>query len=90
MKSMNRVVCGILAHRLDRDRASIHPWQNLALDLDVSPLELVQIALEVEELENVIIPTEELARVETVGELVSFLSRSVVREKQQHHYDFVA
>jgi acyl carrier protein len=81
MKSVNAVVRSLLAQRLGRGAPTIRSAQDLAGDLDFAPLELVLIALDVEKITDVRIPVEGLASVRTVGELLSFFSRTVVRER---------
>jgi acyl carrier protein len=71
-----------LARHQDRDRSTIHPWQRLEEDLDLTPLELVLLALDVEEIEDVTLPLEQLATVRTVGDLLSFFARTVARDKR--------
>jgi hypothetical protein len=90
MKSTNAVVRGVLARHLNREVSSIYSWQHLERDLDLTPLELVLVALEVEELESVPIPVEELAATQTVGDLLSFFSLTVAREKRRSVLDRVA
>ena len=74
MKSLTRIIRVVLAERLDRDVSKIHSWQQLGSDLDITPLELVLVALDIEEIADLRVPIEELASVRTVGELLSFFS----------------
>jgi acyl carrier protein len=84
MKSINAIVREALAHHLDRDASTIHPSQRLEEDLDLTPLELVLIALDMEELEDVALPFEQLATLRTVGDLFSFFARAVARVRPPH------
>lgn len=90
MKSMFQIVKGLLAHHLQIEPSSIRTWQRLDEDLDLTPLELVLIALEVEEIEGAAIPLDALDRVGTVAEFVQFLSRASAQSHRRVHYDSVA
>jgi hypothetical protein len=68
-----------LARRLDCDVSRIHPWQDLEVDLDLTPLELILVALDIEEIEGVDLPVEALGSVRTVGDLFSFFSHAMAR-----------
>jgi acyl carrier protein len=54
---------------------ALHPSMRLATDLDLTPLELVLIATEIEEAVGIEVPVEGLASVETVGEMMRFFRR---------------
>jgi len=76
---MNELVRSVLARRHPaRDAGAIRPWHRLERDLGMTPLELVLIALKVEEIEGVELPVEDLSTLRTVEELVSFLTRAVL------------
>jgi acyl carrier protein len=77
MKILNAVVRASLATHLDRDPATLHPWLRLEEDLDLTPLKLVLVALDVEDLEDVNLPLERLATLRTVGDLLAFLRFAV-------------
>jgi hypothetical protein len=81
MNPMLSTVRRALARHLNRAPSTIHGWQRLDQDLDITPLEVVLVALDVEELEDVIIPVEELAAVATVSELFALLTAIVERER---------
>jgi acyl carrier protein len=80
MHSTDAIVRAVLAHHLERDATKIYPWLRLQEDLDVTPLELVLVALEIEEIEHRQLPFDELAGAHTVGDLLTFFSREVERE----------
>lgn len=82
MHTVNQVVRGLLAHHLQREPSSIRASHHLARDLDVTPLELVLIALDLEEIEGVAVPVEQLGQIETVGELVDFLALTVMLQRR--------
>jgi acyl carrier protein len=71
----------VLAGRLRRPASTIHAWQDLALDLDATPLDLVLVTLDVESAEDARIDVEGLGDLRTVGDLSAFLAREVVRSR---------
>jgi hypothetical protein len=71
----------VLAHRLGRPVSTIHPWHHLERDLDMTPLEVVLVALEIEGIENVDIDVRGLERVQTVDDLATFFMREVARAR---------
>lgn len=82
MKTTRQRLCALLAYRAGCSVADIHAWQHLERDLDLTPLELVLIALELGETEHVEIPVEELATEGTVGDLASSLRRVLGRARR--------
>jgi acyl carrier protein len=74
MKSIHSVARGILASHTGRSDRQIRAWHRLERDLDMTPLELVLVMLEVEQLARVELPAAGLENVETVGDLFAFLS----------------
>jgi hypothetical protein len=80
MKSA-RSLFHVLAHRLGRPASTIHPWHQLERDLDMTPLELVLVALEMEGIEDVDIDVRGLDRVRTVDDLSTFFIREVARAR---------
>ena len=50
MSSVSFVVRGLLARHLNREASTLHAWHHLDRDLDLTPLELVMLAVELEEL----------------------------------------
>ena len=81
MRSLRSVLLQTLAHHAGRHRSAIHPWQDLEHDLDMTPLEVVLVALEIEGIEDVDIDMAGLECVRTVGEFATFLGRAVARAK---------
>ncbi len=73
----------VLAHRLGRPVSTIHPWQQLERDLDITPLEVVLVALEIEDIEGVDIDVRGLERAHTVDDLATFFMREVARARQE-------
>jgi len=71
----------VLAERLRRPVSTIHAWHDLAVDLEVTPLDLVVVALEIESAEDAIIDVEGLSDLRTVGELATFVMRQVARSR---------
>jgi acyl carrier protein len=86
MKSMSTMVRALLAHHLDRSADTIRDGHHLARDLDLTPLELVLVALDIEEAEGVQIAVEELAAVETVGDLTRYLTGQVAAARRAVRY----
>lgn len=82
MKSIRRTVYALLAHHAGCAPGAIHAWQHLETDLDLTPLELVLMTVELEEAEEVEVKVEELAHVETVGQFVATLRRLVARARR--------
>ncbi len=82
MKSIRRTVYALLAHHVGGDVREIHAWQHLEDDLDLTPLELVLLTVELEAAEGVEVSVEDLAAVETVGQLVAALRRLVARARR--------
>ena len=82
MKSMSSVVRVALANHLKCHPSMIRVGQRLERDLDLTPLELVLVALEVEELEGVHVPPSELTGLETVGDLLSLFARTAARMRR--------
>jgi hypothetical protein len=79
-----------LARHAGCPASALHPGQRLEDDLDLTPLELVLIALEVEEAVGVGIAVEGLASVVTVGELMGFFRRAVSRARRSGAFRNVA
>lgn len=69
---MFRLVCSTLARHSDYDARAIRSSWTLEHDLALTPLDLVLVAVEVEEQKGVKLPIEDLANATTVGDLVSF------------------
>jgi hypothetical protein len=84
MTTTNAIVRSALAHHLDLDPSTIQSWQHLELDLYLSPRDLVLVAREIEDIEDVSLPIERLGAMATVGDLQSLLSRAIAREKPAH------
>ena len=78
MRSLNSVIRDSLARHSGVHPAAIRPEQHLERDLDLSPIELVLVTLDVEDIEDVEISVEGLARLETVADLLSYLTQAVV------------
>jgi hypothetical protein len=88
MSSLRFVVRELLARHLDREASTIHAGDQIERDLDLTPLELVMVAVELEELEalggtpGVELGVEGLAAVRTVGELYAYFRRAVGRARR--------
>jgi acyl carrier protein len=71
----------VLAERLQRPVSTIHPWQDLVVDLDATPLDLVLVALDIENAEDAVIDVEGLEDLRTVGDLSTFVGHEVARAR---------
>jgi hypothetical protein len=90
MRSLRHIVLQVLALHTRRHASSIHPWQELAGDLDMTPLELVLVALEIEGIEDVDIEIAGLDQARTVGDVLAFFEREVARARRMSIVDDVA
>jgi hypothetical protein len=90
MRSLRHVLLQVLALHTHRHISSLHPWQELDGDLDMTPLEIVLVALEIEGIEDVDIDVSGLGEVRTVGEALAFFEREVARARRARVVDDVA
>jgi hypothetical protein len=90
MRSLRHIVLQVLALHTRRHASSLHPWQDLDGDLDMTPLEVVLVAMEIEGIEDVDIDVTGLDEVKTVGEALAFFEREVPRARQARIVDDVA
>jgi acyl carrier protein len=81
MKSIRSVVLHVLAHHTGLPLSTIHPWQELERDLDMTPLEVVLVALEIEGAFDVDLDVEGLEHVRTVRELTAFFAQEISRAR---------
>jgi|HubBroStandDraft_6_1064221.scaffolds.fasta_scaffold951585_1 acyl carrier protein len=80
--AIHQVVCRVLARHVERRVSELHARHHLERDLDLTPLELVLIAQEVEDLEDVTLPPEALAEIETVSDLLALASQAATRARR--------
>jgi len=66
-----------LARYAGRSAHSLHPRLRVEADLDLTPLQLVLLAIDIEEVVGTRVPVEGLASVETVGDLMRFFRRAL-------------
>jgi acyl carrier protein len=85
-----QLVRATLARRAGRPASDLHPGHRLEDDLDLSPLELVLLAREIEDALGVGIAVDGLTYAETVGELMGFFSRAISRARRSGAYRSVA
>jgi hypothetical protein len=90
MTTTNAIVRNALAHHLDLDPSTIRSWHHLEGDLYLSPRDLALVAREIEEVEDVVLPVQQLGVMATVGDLQSLLSHAIAREKPAHRLHQVA
>jgi hypothetical protein len=81
MQLLQSPVLDVLAHHLGRPPATIHAWQDLERDLDMSPLEVALMAVEIERMEEVELDVKGLPDARTVGDLVRLFAREVDRAR---------
>ena len=84
MSSLSSVVRGLLARHLDRHPSTIHAWHSIEQDLDLTPLELVLVAVEIEALEDVELDVEGLSDAQTVSDVYAYFRRAVGRARRTH------
>jgi hypothetical protein len=77
MPRTHQLVRTMLACHLDRAVCAIQPWQRLDRDLDLTPLELVLLALEFEEIQQVRVSMDGLVGASTVGDLFALFARAL-------------
>ena len=64
----------ILVEQLDVEEASITPETSILNDLEADSLDLVEVIMAIEEEFDIEIPDEEVEKISTVGEAVSFIN----------------
>jgi acyl carrier protein len=77
MKSINSLIRGVIAHHAGRAVVDIRAWNNLEHDLDLRSLDLVLLALDIEKAIGIDLSAHEIASLETVGDIFSFVARAV-------------
>ena len=70
-------VKAILAKQLRKDPAIITPESRIKRDLGADSIDILQLLMRIEDQYGIVIPDQELATFETVGDVVAF------REKQE-------
>jgi acyl carrier protein len=90
MRSIQSIARTILALHVGRRGREIRAWHRLGADLDLTPLELVLVTLEIEQRAQVELPTERLEAVETVGDLFAFLAQALAGRDRDRALDRVA
>lgn len=68
-------VCGILSEFVNVDMGQVTPESELAEDLGMNSLELMEAAMRLEEEFNVEIPDREIYGFRVVGDVVGYLER---------------
>ncbi len=83
MESLERTVRRMLTNFGGHDQSVARRWQHLRRDLAVTPLEIELVALEIEQRIGVTLPLDELAAVQTVGDLLTFFVDAVRSERRE-------
>ncbi len=82
--SLTEVVRSAVAQHLDIEPSLVRSWHRFERDLGLHPLDVILIALELEEIEEVELPIDHLDELRTVAELTVLL-RSMVRKNSAEH-----
>jgi hypothetical protein len=83
MNNVHHIIRRVLARHAGVRASSVHPWQRLEDDLDLTQRELGLVGLEIEDAVDVELPAEGFAPLETVDDLFVFVARSVAEERRQ-------
>ena len=73
--NMFEKVQAILARQLRKDPAIITPESKIKRDLGADSIDILQLLMRVEDQYGIVIPDEELATFNTVGDVVAFLEK---------------
>ena len=68
-------VKAILAKQLRKDPAIITPESRIKRDLGADSIDILQLLMRIEDQYGIVIPDQELATFETVGDAVAFLEK---------------
>lgn len=68
-------VKAILAKQLRKDPAIITPESRIKRDLGADSIDILQLLMRIEDQYGIVIPDEELATFNTVGDVVAFLEK---------------
>ncbi len=68
-------VKAILAKQLRKDPAIITPESRIKRDLGADSIDILQLLMRIEDQYGIVIPDQELATFETVGDVVAFLEK---------------
>ena len=68
-------VKAILAKQLRKDPAIITPESRIKRDLGADSIDILQLLMRIEDHYGIVIPDQELAKFETVGDVVAFLEK---------------
>lgn len=81
MKSMRAFVRGLVAYQIGVSPTAIGGGAKLDRDLRLTPLGLVTVALDVEDLTGIRVAPEKLGTVETVDQLIELFERALRSER---------
>ena len=73
--NMFEKVQAILAKQLRKDPAIITPQSQIKKDLGADSIDILQLLMRIEDQYGIVIPDQELATFETVGDVVAFLEK---------------
>jgi acyl carrier protein len=83
MITIEQTVRSVLARHTGRLPSTLHARQRLERDLHLTPLEIVLVILEVEQILEEFLPIDEAASLHRVGDLIAFVSLVVPSEKRR-------
>ena len=72
-KNLKEEVIELIADTLEMDKEQIKETTNLARDLEVESLDLVDLVVAFEEKYNIEIPDQEVKNLQTVSDIISFI-----------------
>ena len=75
--NMFEKVQAILAKQLRKDPAIITPQSQIKKDLGADSIDILQLLMRIEDQYGIVIPDEELATFNTVGDVVAFLEKKL-------------
>ena len=76
MSDLKSRVMDIIAERTDKDVGDIQPEQKFIDDLGTDSLDVAEMAMQMEDEFDVNFPDEELQKIQTVGDLVSYIEEN--------------
>lgn len=72
----------VLARHAGRSPSTLHTQQRLERDLQLTPLEIVLVILEVEQMLDESLPIDDVVSLDRVSDLIAFVSLAVASDKR--------
>ena len=79
METMFEKVQAILARQLRVDPAKVVPEAQIKKDLGADSLDILQLLMRIEDQYGIVIPDQELAKFDTVADVVSYLEQQEIK-----------